>query len=155
MNMTTLNANNPEPLIKINLHKGRMFSPPWNMDGKFVKTILRLDPASNGELAHRAFVAEEKKTGLSLTDLAEGTRSTRISFSDIVAQPRRVLTTPTWSGLINKGRAYSPFTLNVERMVPWRTLTGRQHFYLDHEGYLEWGEHLACLQATPRSHHAR
>jgi nitrate reductase alpha subunit len=94
-------------------------------------------------------VAEEKKTGLSLTDLAEGTRSTRISFSDIIAQPRRVLTTPTWSGLINKGRAYSPFTLNVERMVPWRTLTGRQHFYLDHEGYLDWGEHLPVYKPRP------
>jgi nitrate reductase alpha subunit len=113
------------------------------------ETILRLDPASNGELAFRAFQAEEQKTGLSLTHLAEGTRSTRISFSDIVTQPRRVLTTPTWSGLINKGRAYSPFTLNVEQLVPWRTLTGRQHFYLDHEGYLDWGEHLPVYKPRP------
>ena len=104
--------------------------------------ILYLDPASNGLLALRAFAAEEHKTGLSLSDLAEGTRDTRISFSDIVAQPRRVLTTPTWSAIVNQGRAYSPFTLNVERLVPWRTLTGRQHFYLDHETYLHWGEHL-------------
>ncbi len=112
-------------------------------------TILRLDPASNGELAYRAFEAEEKKTGLSLTHLAEGSRDARISFADIISQPRRVLTTPTWSGLINKGRAYSPFTLNVEQMVPWRTLTGRQHFYLDHEGYLEWGEHLPVYKPRP------
>ena len=59
-------------------------------------TILRLDPASNGELAHRAFEAEEKKTGLSLTHLAANNRDTRISFSDLISQPRRVLTTPTW-----------------------------------------------------------
>ena len=111
--------------------------------------ILSLDPSSNGELAHRAFEIEEHKTGLSLTDLADGLRDIRYSFADIVAQPRRVLTTPTWSAIVNKGRAYSPFTLNVERLVPWRTLTGRQHFYLDHEMYLQWGEHLPTYKPRP------
>jgi nitrate reductase alpha subunit len=113
------------------------------------EVILYLDPSSNGELAHRAFVAEEHKTGLELTWLAEGQRSTRIRFSDIVAQPRRILTTPTWSGIVNHGRAYSPFTLNVEQGVPWRTLTGRQHFYLDHDLYLQWGEHLPTYKPRP------
>jgi nitrate reductase / nitrite oxidoreductase, alpha subunit len=104
--------------------------------------ILHLDPASNGELAYRAFQAEEHKTGLALTDLADGLRDIRYSFADLVSQPRRVLTTPTWSAIIGKGRPYAPFTLNVDRLVPWRTLSGRQHFYLDHEAYLAWGEHL-------------
>ena len=113
------------------------------------EAILALDPASNGELAYRAFEAEEHKTGLALTDLAEATRATRISFSDLVSQPRRVLTTPTWSAQINNGRAYAPFTLNVERLIPWRTLTGRQHFYLDHENYLAWGEHLPTYKPRP------
>jgi len=111
--------------------------------------ILALDPASNGELAYRGFEAEEKKTGVKLTDLAVNTRHVRYSFSDIVAQPRRVLTSPTWSGLVNQGRAYSPYTLNVERLVPWRTLTGRQHVYLDHEVYLTWGEHLPTYKPRP------
>jgi nitrate reductase alpha subunit len=113
------------------------------------EAILALDPASNGELAHRAFEAEEHKTGLNLSDLADGLRDVRYSFTDIVVQPRRVLTTPTWSAVVNKGRAYSPFTLNVERLVPWRTLTGRQHFYLDHEGYLAWGENLPTYKPRP------
>jgi nitrate reductase alpha subunit len=127
---------------------GKLY-PSLEVDREVCEAILALDPSSNGELAHRAFEAEEKKTGLSLTDLAEGTRSTRINFSDIVAQPRRVLTTPTWSGMVNKGRAYAPFTLNVERLIPWRTLTGRQHFYLDHENYLAWGEHLPTYKPRP------
>ena len=113
------------------------------------EAILALDPVSNGELAHRAFEAEEHKTGLELSDLASGLRDIRYSFDDIVAQPRRQLTTPTWSAITNKGRAYSPFSLNVERGVPWRTLTGRQHFYLDHEGYLAWGEHLPTYKPRP------
>jgi len=113
------------------------------------EAILRLDPASNGELAYRAFQAEEHKTGLELTDLANGLRDIRYTFSDLVSQPRRILTTPTWSGLVTKGRPYSPFTLNVERLVPWRTLTGRQHFYLDHEIYLDWGENLPVFKPKP------
>ncbi len=116
------------------------------------EAILALDPASNGEIAHRAFVAEGAKVGRDLTHLAAGQRDTRINFSDLIAQPRRVLTTPTWSGLIGKGRAYSPYTLNIEERVPWRTLTGRQHFYLDHDRYIEWGEHLPGYK--PRPDHA-
>ena len=113
------------------------------------EAILHLDPASNGELAHRAFELEEQKTGLSLTDLAAGSRDARYTFDAIVAQPRRILTAPTWSGIVNQGRAYSPFTLNKERLIPWRTLTGRQHFYLDHETYLFWGEHLPTYKPRP------
>jgi nitrate reductase alpha subunit len=116
------------------------------------EAILALDPASNGEIAHRAFVAEGAKVGRDLTHLGAGQRDTRINFSDLIAQPRRVLTTPTWSGLIGKGRAYSPYTLNIEERVPWRTLTGRQHFYLDHDRYIEWGEHLPVYK--PRPDHA-
>lgn len=112
-------------------------------------TILRLDPVTNGELAYRAFEEEEHKTGRKLAHLAEGTRSVRYNFADLVAQPRRVLTSPTWSASINKGRAYAPFTINVEELIPWRTLTGRQHFYLDHANYLQWGEHLPVYKPRP------
>ncbi len=123
--------------------------PSLVRDREAVDMILALDPASNGELAYRAFEAEEKKTGLELTHLAEGTRDVRYNFESIVAQPPRVLTTPTWSGKVGKGRAYAPFTLNVEDLIPWRTLTGRQHFYLDHENYLAWGEHLPVYKPRP------
>ena len=122
--------------------------PSLEWDREVCEAILALDPASNGELAFRAFEAEEAKTGLSLTDLAVGTRSAGTNFSDIVAQPRRVLTTPTWSAIVNHGRAYSPFTLSVERLVPWRTLTGRQHFYLDHEN-LTWTWASICPDYKP------
>ena len=113
------------------------------------EAILRLDPVTNGEIAYRAFLEEEKKTGLRLRDLGEKNRSVKITFDAIVAQPRRQLTTPTWSAITNDGRAYSPFTLNVERLVPWRTLSGRMHFYLDHPGYLAWGEHLPTYKPRP------
>ena len=133
--------------------QGREFNgksyPSLEESREVVDPILRLDPVTNGELAYRAFVEEEHKTGRPLTHLAEGTRSVRYNFADLIAQPRRVLTTPTWSASINQGRAYSPFSLNIEELIPWRTLTGRQHFYLDHELYLQWGEHLPTYKPRP------
>ena len=39
---------------------------------ELAEAILALDPVSNGELAYRAFQAEEHKTGLDLSDLADG-----------------------------------------------------------------------------------
>jgi nitrate reductase alpha subunit len=57
-----------------------------------------------------------------------------------------------WSGLMEYGRAYAPFTYNHDAEVPWRTLTGRQHFYLDHPGYLQFGEHLPTYKPKPTPH---
>jgi nitrate reductase alpha subunit len=72
-----------------------------------------------------------------------------VSYKELQARPQRFVNSPMWSGLIENGRAYSPFTYNVECSVPWRTLTGRQHLYLDHEGYIQFGEHLPTYKPKP------
>jgi nitrate reductase alpha subunit len=41
----------------------------------------------------------------------------------------------------------------VEERIPWRTLSGRQHLYLDHEVYRAFGEHLPTYK--PRIEAAR
>jgi nitrate reductase / nitrite oxidoreductase, alpha subunit len=82
--------------------------------------------------------------------LAERSRSVRATYSGLQARPQRLINSPAWSGLIENGRAYSPFTYNVEAFVPWRTLTGRQHLYLDHPGYIDFGEHLPTYKPKPR-----
>ena len=61
----------------------------------------------------------------------------RITFEDAQVQPRTVITSPEWSGIEAHGRRYAPFTINIEREKPWHTLSGRQHFYLDHPWMLE------------------
>jgi nitrate reductase alpha subunit len=109
--------------------------------------LLHFAPETNGEIAHRGFKALEKAVGLPLADLAKDNRAVRRSFDDLVAQPRRILTSPLWTGMTNEGRAYSAFCLNVERLVPWRTLTGRQHFYVDHQGYIDFGENLPAFKS--------
>ncbi len=102
--------------------------------------ILYFAPEINGEVAWRGFKVRERDVGLPLADLAEGNRRIRYDFSELMQQPRRMLTSPCWSGITNGGRAYSGFVMNVERLIPWRTLSGRQHFYLDHEGYRAFAE---------------
>jgi nitrate reductase alpha subunit len=112
--------------------------------------VLHLSSLSNGELTVKAYEYMEEKTGLELADLAHGSRDVRMTYEDLQAQPRRYNTSPLWSGLMKDGRAYAPYTYNVEKLVPWRTLTGRQHFYLDHEMYIAYGENLPTYKPAPK-----
>ncbi len=109
--------------------------------------ILHFAPETNGEVAHRGFKTLEERVGLALVDLAEGYRGVKYDFLDLVQQPRRILTSPCWSGITNEGRAYSAYAINVERLVPWRTITGRQSFYLDHEAYIAFEENLPSFKS--------
>ena len=126
-------------------------------DGKFpslvdpvhaANMILFFAPETNGEVSYRGFQARERETGMRLADLAERYRGTRYDFLALTQQPRRILTSPCWSGITNEGRAYSGFCQNVERLIPWRTLTGRQSLYLDHEAYLAFGESLPTFKPS-------
>ncbi len=123
--------------------------PSLREDVEAIEAVLHLSSATNGELAWRAYRNAERKTGLQLAQLGEGARTVRTRNRDLKAQPRRLLNTPVWSGLMDNGRAYAGFTYNVEHDVPWRTLTGRQHFYLDHDGYIAFGEHLPTFKPSP------
>jgi len=118
-------------------------------DADVCNIILEFASVTNGELAYRSYQNMEKKVGLPLVHLVEKYRSVRATYKGIQAQPQRFINSPMWSGLIEEGRAYSPFTYNVEALVPWRTLTGRQHFYLDHPMYLQFGEHLPTYKPKP------
>jgi nitrate reductase alpha subunit len=123
--------------------------PSLHDDEYVCDTILRFATVTNGELAYRSYKNMEKKVGLPLAHLAEKSRSVRISYKELQSRPHRFVNSPMWSGLLENGRAYSPFTYNVECLVPWRTLTGRQHFYLDHPLYVEFGEHLPTYKPKP------
>jgi nitrate reductase / nitrite oxidoreductase, alpha subunit len=128
---------------------GDLLCPSIAKDVDACNAVLRLASTTNGELAYRSYVNMEEKTGLVLRDLAEQGRGVRMTFQDLQSQPRRLLNSPMWSGLTDKGRAYAPFTYNIERLVPFRTLTGRQHLYLDHPAYIAFGEHLPTYKPKP------
>ncbi|MCC6145513.1 MAG: nitrate reductase subunit alpha [Candidatus Hydrogenedentes bacterium] len=120
--------------------------PSLREDRSVCEAILHFAAETNGELAYRAFQAESKKTGIDHTHLAEKTRAVRYTFSDLATSPRRLLTTPFWTGITADDRTYAGFCQNVEERIPWRTLTGRQSLYLDHEVYRAYGEHLPTFK---------
>jgi len=116
--------------------------PSLKRDVHVCEAILALSGTTNGHLATQGFKTLEKRTGVRLADLAEEHEGKQITFADTQGPPVPVITSPEWSGSETGGRRYSPFTINVERKKPWHTLTGRMHFYLDHDWMTELGEGL-------------
>ncbi|MEK5173792.1 nitrate reductase subunit alpha [Heyndrickxia sp. FSL W8-0496] len=113
---------------------------------KASEAVLMLSSTTNGKLAVRAWESLEKQTDLHLRDLAEEREEECFNFEQITAQPKTVITSPAFSGSEKGGRRYSPFTTNIERLIPFRTITGRQSFYIDHEMMSEFGENLATFK---------
>ncbi|MFV8162128.1 nitrate reductase subunit alpha [Mycobacterium sp. 134] len=120
--------------------------PSLAKDTHAAEAILALSGTTNGRLAVEGFEALERRTGTELVDLAKENEGKRITFADTQARPVPVNTSPEWSGSETGGRRYSPFTINTERLKPWHTLTGRQHFYLDHDWMSELGEQLPTFR---------
>jgi nitrate reductase alpha subunit len=106
------------------------------------EAILAMSGTTNGHLAVQGFRTLERRTGQVMHDLAAEHEGKQITFADTQASPQPVITSPEWSGSEAGGRRYSAFTINVERLKPWHTLTGRQSFYLDHDWMTEVGESL-------------
>lgn len=115
-------------------------------DKRACELILAFSGTSNGRLAVQGFRELEKRTGQRLVHLAEDHEGAHITFSDVQVQPRSVITSPEWSGSEHGGRRYTAFAINVEHLKPWHTLTGRQHFYLDHDWMEDLGENLPTFR---------
>ncbi len=116
--------------------------PAINTDDRFAEAILMFSGTTNGKLATQGFRDLEAKTGRELADLSVDEEHHRITFADTQAAPQPVITSPEWSGSEKGGRRYAAFTINVERLKPWHTLSGRMHFYLDHDWLIDAGEQL-------------
>jgi len=114
--------------------------PDLSEDVHAINAILHMAPEGNSAVAKRAFGRLQESTGIDFSPLTKDAGKNRMSLDDITAQPRRIHTSPCWSGIIEEGRPYSAFTINTEFRKPWHTLTGRQQFYLDHEWYIKAGE---------------
>jgi len=104
------------------------------------EVILHLAPETNGHVAVKAWEALGQFTGRSHTHLAEGKEHEAIRFRDVQAQPRKIISSPVWSGLEDEHVSYNAGYTNVHELIPWRTLTGRQQFYQDHDWMRAFGE---------------
>ncbi len=104
------------------------------------EVILSLAPETNGEVAVKAWQALGQATGRDHAHLAMPKEDEKIRFRDIATQPRKIISSPTWSGIESEKVCYNAGYTNVHELIPWRTLTGRQQLYQDHLWMLAFGE---------------
>jgi len=122
--------------------------PSIDSDIDACEVVLSLAPETNGQVAVKAWQALGKITGRDHTHLARPKQDEKIRFRDIQAQPRKIISSPTWSGLEDEHVSYNACYTNVHELIPWRTLTGRQQFYQDHAWMRDFGESL-CVYKPP------
>jgi len=123
--------------------KGR---PRIESDIDAAEVILTLAPETNGQVAVKAWDALSRATGREHRHLAEPRADEKIRFRDIQAQPRKIISSPTWSGIESEHVSYTAGYTNVHELIPWRTLSGRQQFYQDHRWLRDFGEGFASYR---------
>lgn len=122
--------------------------PRIESDIDAAEMILSLAPETNGQVAVKAWEALSVVTGLDHTHLARAREEDKIRFRDVQAQPRKIISSPTWSGIESEHVSYNAGYTNVHELIPWRTLTGRQELYQDHPWMQAFGVQL-CLYRPP------
>jgi nitrate reductase alpha subunit len=122
--------------------------PRIETDIDATEVILSLAPETNGQVAVKAWSALGKVTGRDHAHLAKPKQDEKLRFRDLQSQPRKIISSPTWSGLEDEHVSYNAGYTNTHELIPWRTLTGRQHFYQDHEWMRDFGESL-CVYKPP------
>ncbi len=127
------------PVTEDGISKGM---PRIETDIDAAEVILMLAPETNGEVAVKAWEALSKLTGREHVHLAIPKEDEKIRFRDVQAQPRKIISSPTWSGIESESVSYNAGWTNVHELIPWRTLTGRQQFYQDHAWMRDFGEGL-------------
>ncbi len=120
--------------------------PRIESDIDAAEVILYLAPETNGEVAVKAWEALSKVTGRDHAHLAIAREEDKIRFRDLLAQPRKIISSPTWSGLESEHVSYNAGYTNVHELIPWRTLTGRQQLYQDHPWMRAFGEALVAYK---------
>jgi len=108
--------------------------------------ILTLAPETNGHVAVKSWVSLSKATGREHAHLARAREDEKLRFRDLQAQPRKIISSPIWSGIESEEVTYNAGYTNVHELIPWRTLTGRQQLYQDHPWMIAFGEGLVVYR---------
>jgi len=123
-------------------------APRIDSDIDATEVLLTLAPETNGEVAVKAWASLGTFTGRDHTHLAIPKEDEKIRFRDVVSQPRKIISSPIWSGLESEQVCYNAGYTNVHELIPWRTLTGRQQLYQDHLWMRAFGEGF-CVYRPP------
>jgi complex iron-sulfur molybdoenzyme family reductase subunit alpha len=124
------------------LARERGVKPFRDADLDWERDLTRLydDWSDGGKLA-----SDEAACDFILSHSAE---TKGMTYKSLLERPRRFTATDpeVWTSDIEEGVAYTPFKHYVVQKKPWRTLVGRQQFYVDHEWFLRLGEALPSHQ---------
>ncbi len=103
-------------------------------------TRLYEDWSAGGALA-----ADEAACNFILEHSAE---TKGMTYQSLREHPQRFTATDpeVWTSDIEPGVAYTPFKHHTVQKIPWKTLVGRQQFYVDHDWFLRLGEALPSHQ---------
>ena len=97
-------------------------------------------------------VAVEDRRGRDHAHLALPKEDEKIRFRDISAQPRKIISSPIWSGLESEHVCYNAGYTNVHELIPWRTLTGGSNSTRTISGC---GPSAKALRLSPADRHSR
>ncbi|MBI1897261.1 MAG: molybdopterin-dependent oxidoreductase [Acidobacteria bacterium] len=139
--------------------------PDWDVFGALAKKISEvaakrglkpyLDAQFNWErdftkthdlwCAHGKLARDEEAANFILEHSPE---TKGMQYSQLASGPKRFVATDweAWNSDIEQGVAYTPFKHQLVKKRPWRTLTGRQQFYIDHPWYLDFDEQLPAYK---------
>ncbi|WP_018295797.1 nitrate reductase subunit alpha [Corynebacterium lubricantis] len=120
--------------------------PHVSTDIKAAQTIMHLSGVTNGEVAKDGFERLGELMGTNNREFWEGTEDVRINWDEIKERPQEVITSPEWSGDKRDGKRYTAFSLNLKMGKPWNTLSGRMHYFLDHDWFIDYGEQLPMFK---------
>lgn len=120
--------------------------PALNSAVKAAQAILHLSGVSNGEVARNGFENLGKMLGSDTSEFWEGTEDAQIVWDKVKERPQEVITSPEWSGDKRDGRRYTAFSLNLAMDKPWNTLSGRMHYFIDHDWFIDYGEQLPVFK---------
>lgn len=120
------------------LAKKRGVKPYQDTDVDWERDFTRLheDWTDNGQLANDKAACD--------FILSHSKETKGMTSQSLLEKPRRFVETDPkiWTSDIEEGVAYTPFKHHVQDKKPWRTLVGRQQFYVDHDWFLQLGEAL-------------
>ncbi len=116
--------------------------PDLSEDEKVVDVVLALSSCTNGKVASKAWKSAAKKTGMPIEDLAKNREAEHFTLKELTVQPKQSISTPIFTGVTEPDRRFTAFSNSIEFLMPFRTLTGRQQFFIDHELFTEVGENF-------------
>ncbi len=135
--------------VMLGVHKNGINKgmPDIKEDEKVVDAILTLSSCTNGKVASKAWESAEKKTGLPISNIAKNREAEHFTLKEITIQPKQSISTPIFTGVTEPDRRFTAFSNSIEFLMPFRTLSGRQHFFIDHELFSEVGENLPVYKS--------